>query len=145
MHIHDICRYISICTYISRSGFVAIWYTTSCLKFSFFFSGVQRGWETCLLNFLWQLDDRVFLTFLIEFYHSFLCSSIDTPPGPRDTIIRRPPITDNVCNQMQKNINLVLKYIVIIQKLEIYLCIFHKRYFLFSISQSTMTILECLI
>lgn len=31
-------------------------------------------------------------------YHFFLCSSIDTPPGPSDTIMRRPPITERVCN-----------------------------------------------
>lgn len=29
-------------------------------------------------------------------YHSFLCSSKETPPGPRDTIISNPPITDKV-------------------------------------------------
>lgn len=32
----------------------------------------------------------------LRFYHFFLCSSIETPPGPRDTIISNPPITDNV-------------------------------------------------
>lgn len=30
------------------------------------------------------------------FYHFFLCSSMETPPGPRDTTISSPPITDNV-------------------------------------------------
>lgn len=32
----------------------------------------------------------------LRFYHFFLCSSIDTPPGPSETIIRSPPITDKV-------------------------------------------------
>lgn len=30
-------------------------------------------------------------------YHFFLCSSIETPPGPRRTIISSPPITESVC------------------------------------------------
>lgn len=29
-------------------------------------------------------------------YHFFLCSSIDTPPGPKETIINKPPITERV-------------------------------------------------
>lgn len=33
----------------------------------------------------------------IFFYHIFLCSSIETPPGPSDTIISNPPTTDKVC------------------------------------------------
>lgn len=29
-------------------------------------------------------------------YYFFLCSSIETPPGPKLTIISNPPITDKV-------------------------------------------------
>lgn len=29
-------------------------------------------------------------------YHFFLCSSIETPPGPSETIISSPPMTDSV-------------------------------------------------
>ena len=29
-------------------------------------------------------------------YHSFLCSSMETPPGPMETSISRPPTTDSV-------------------------------------------------
>lgn len=32
----------------------------------------------------------------LRLYHFFLCSSIETPPGPRETIMSSPPITDNV-------------------------------------------------
>lgn len=31
-----------------------------------------------------------------QVYHFFLCSSIDTPPGPSDTIISKPPMTESV-------------------------------------------------
>jgi len=34
--------------------------------------------------------------FYVAIYHFFLCSSMETPPGPKDTTIRRPPITDSV-------------------------------------------------
>ena len=33
-----------------------------------------------------------------RFHHFFLDSSMETPPGPRDTTINRPPITDRVWN-----------------------------------------------
>jgi hypothetical protein len=31
-----------------------------------------------------------------EDHHFFFCSSMETPPGPRDTTISRPPITERV-------------------------------------------------
>ena len=38
----------------------------------------------------------VFVTHGGFVYHFFFCSSIDTPPGPRDTTISRPPMTESV-------------------------------------------------
>lgn len=48
-------------------------------------------------KYIWVGTDGFwFLQKPLFFYHFFLCSSIDTPPGPRDTTISSPPITDNV-------------------------------------------------
>ena len=34
-------------------------------------------------------------------YHFFLDSSIDTPPGPRDTTIKSPPMTESVWKEIK--------------------------------------------
>lgn len=58
--------------------------------------------------------------FLVQvFHHFFLCSSIDTPPGPSDTIIRRPPITESVYKQGRKQTNIEVEPLHLKAKLAI--------------------------
>ena len=58
------------------------------------FSLVSFGSASSMLLFMITEDILYWDQFLL--YHFFLCSSIDTPPGPRETTIKRPPITDRV-------------------------------------------------
>lgn len=50
-----------------------------------------------------------------QVYHFFLCSSIDTPPGPSDTIINKPPMTESVCK------NKIIIVITVGEILQVYL------------------------
>jgi len=42
------------------------------------------------------LECKCFVTEELRFHHFFLDSSMETPPGPSETTINRPPITDSV-------------------------------------------------
>ena len=58
---------------------------------------------------------RKFAFVLRFFHHFFLCSSMETPPGPRDTTINRPPITERVCKEMVENIKILLYFNLFLQ------------------------------
>jgi len=52
------------------------------------------------IKIIYEVGSKIILKNMqssVFFYHFFLCSSMDTPPGPNETTIRSPPITESVC------------------------------------------------
>jgi len=59
---------------------------------------------------MFSLGLNKFAVLIMKIYHFFLCSSIETPPGPSDTIIKRPPITESVCKRHNKIMSFSVKF-----------------------------------